>query len=97
MLGINIDNIDKLIKLNNLNCDELQKSIKNMIIAINEFDECYSGRDIEHIFDSVVSQKSNLSEIIRIVSNYSTILTDVKTSYEMQDQKVYNIYNEHKN
>ena len=98
MIGIiNEENFDKLIKLNNLNLDDLEFVLKKIILSISSFDECYSGRDLQYIFETILYQRKNLNKISDIVSNYSTILSDVKLSYKNQDKKSADFFKQHIN
>ena len=93
MIGINIENLDKLIKINNLNCSSLDDNINDLLGILNELDDCYSGKDISFIFSSVIEQKSNIRKIPSIVKNYSDILATAKTSYQHQDANVQQLIN----
>lgn len=96
MIGIDIDNLDKLIKLNNMSVDEITKYIKNIIFSITELDECYTGKDLDFVFSELMIQRSNINKIPSLISNYSTVLSSVKQSYKMQDDNVHSIMNHHK-
>ena len=97
MIGIDVDNLDKLIKLNNLNLEDIQNDIKEILISIGSFDECYSGRDLQNIFESISNQRKNLIKITNTVKSYSTVFSDVMIGYKTQDENVRNIVNQHIN
>ena len=87
MIGVNLDNLDKVIKINNLNYDSLDGNFKQLISSMNDLSNCYSGTSINFVFSEPIRQVDNVKKIKSIVKNYSDVLTDVKISYEKQDEQ----------
>ena len=94
MIGINKDNLGKLIKVNNLNLDSLSKNLDNLVGVLDDLDECFSGSGILFAFSETINQKDNLKKVPQIISNYSDILSSVKISYERQDANFQSLFNQ---
>lgn len=88
MIGVNEENLDKLIKINNMNQIEVDNHIKKILISINEINDCYSGKDLNLIFNNLIIEKSDVSKISKVIKAYSDVLYDVKVSYNNQDSNV---------
>ena len=93
MIGINIENLDNLIKKNNFNLDSLMLNLKKLQICLDELDSCYNGTSIHFAFDQLLRQKANMKKIPEVIQNYSDILSNVKTSYLQQDINFQNLFN----
>lgn len=91
MIGINLDNIDILIKKNNIYLNSFNTNKKRLISTINELSSCYSGNSLEYLFIEISREKQNIETISKVIDNYSNILSSVKCSYESQD---YNLKNQ---
>ncbi len=86
MIGVNVDNIDSLIKKNNMYLNSFNTSKTKLIETINELDKCYSGTSLEFLFIEPQKEKKNIDTISKMIENYSDILYLVKYSYINQDQ-----------
>lgn len=93
MIGINIEDLNKLIKINNLNCGSLDNNINDILGILNGLDGCYAGKDISFIFSPVTEQKNNIRKITSVVKNYSDILATARTSYQRQDANFQQLIN----
>ena len=92
-IGINNENLDKLIKINNLNLESLEENLKKLKKSIIDLDNCYSGNSISFISKEAVRQISNLDKIFDVNKSYIEVLCDVKTFYNLKSQDVVNIMN----
>ena len=93
MIGINVENLDKLVKINNLNYDSLEDNISNLLSTLDELSECYVGKDINFIFSPLVEQDNNIKKIPAVVKSYSDVLSMVKISYQRQDANFQELLN----
>ena len=85
MIGVNIDNLDTLIKKNDLYLQSYNNNSRRLISAINELNSCYSGSSLEYLFTEPMKEIKNIQTISSVIENYSNILTGVKISYQKQD------------
>ena len=85
MIGINVDNLDKLIKINNLNSSSLEDNVSNLLGNLNELNDVYAGKDLNFTFSPLVEQSSNIKRLPRIIKSYSDVLSAVKISYQRQN------------
>jgi len=88
MTGVNVDNIDILIKKNNLYLNSYNSNSRNLVSAINDLKSCYSGSSLEYLFSEPMNEIKNIETISGIIENYSNILLGVKISYQQQDQNL---------
>ena len=88
MIGVNIDNLETLIKKNNFYLESYNTNSRRLITAINDLNFCYSGSSLEYLFSEPINEIKNIQTILSIIENYSNILQGVKTSYQQQDQTV---------
>lgn len=88
MIGINVDNIDTLIKKNNLYLSSFNNNSRRLVNAINDLNECYSGSSLEYLFKEPINEIKNIQTISNIIENYSNVLYGVKVSYQRQDQNL---------
>ena len=86
MIGINVDNINTLIKKNNLYLNSYNSNSKKLVSAINSLNSCYDGSSLEYLFSEPINEIKNIQNISKVIENYSNILTGVKNSYQQQDQ-----------
>lgn len=88
MIGVNVDNIDTLIKKNNLYLNSFNNNSRRLVSAINDLNECYSGSSLEYLFKEPINEIKNIQTISNIIENYSNVLYGVKVSYQRQDQNL---------
>ena len=88
MTGVNVDNLDMLIKKNNLYLDSYNSNSRRLVSAINDLSTCYSGSSLEYLFSEPMNELKNIQTIPSIMENYSNILSGVKMSYQQQDQNL---------
>lgn len=93
MIGVYNDELDKLIKLNILNEETLLNNIKQLLMTINELPICCVGKDLQFVYNELLSQRKEINKICKLVNNYTTILSEVRLSYKMQDENIKNILN----
>ena len=93
MLGINIENLDNLIKKNNFNLDSLNGNLNALQRCLDALDTCYDGAGIHFAFDELLRQNRNIKKIPEVIQNYSDVLSNVKTSYLQQDTNFKSIFN----
>ena len=93
MSGINAENLDKLIKMNNFNYNLLASNIKKLSVTFDELGELYAGKDIDFVFAELLVQGVNLDKLSKTVTSYSDVLLGVKTSYRTQDAKFQSLLN----
>ena len=86
MIGVNVDNLDTLIKKNNIYLNSFNSNYKRLVSAINELNSCYSGSSLEYLFTEPMKEIKNIQTISNVIENYSNILSGVKISYQQQDQ-----------
>lgn len=85
MTGVNVDNLDMLIKKNNLYLNSYNSNSRRLISTINDLNSCYSGSSLEYLFSEPMNEIKNIQTIPSIIENYSNILSGVKVSYQQQD------------
>ena len=85
MIGVNVDNLNTLIKKNNNNLDSFNQNAKKLISNINELDKYYSGKELEYLFIGLKDQANSLKTISSVLENYSDVLLSVGKSYQQQD------------
>ena len=85
MIGVNINNLDTLIKKNNLYLSSFNDDSKKLINCINELNACYSGNSLEYLFSEPMNEIKNINTISKVIESYSTTLSGVKDSYQKQD------------
>jgi len=85
MSGINDLKLDKLIQVNNLNYDLISDNIKKVNNNLDDLADCYTGKDIDFLFSTLVNQRSNLNKISDVIKSYSEVLSEVKKNYHAQD------------
>ena len=88
MIGVNIDNIDALIKKNNLYFNSLDSNLKTLQSIINDLDNCYSGNNLSYLFSEPINSIKDIQTIPTIIKSYSDVLTQVKLSYQAQDENI---------
>ena len=93
MIGVNLDNIDALIKKNNSYSSSISTNSNRLVNVINELKDCYSGSSLDYLFGLPVNQIANIKSILKVIQNYSDVLYNVKTSYQKQDINLKNQIN----
>lgn len=88
MIGINVDNLDTLIKKHNNCFDEFSDNADNLLDCFNELDDFYDGRSLQFLFYDLSLQKKNISNILSITKSYVDVLSNVKKGYIAQDSNV---------
>ena len=88
MNGIDINNLDTIIKKNNLYLSSFNNNSRRLVSAINDLNECYSGSSLEYLFKEPINEIKNIQTISNIIENYSNVLYGVKVSYQRQDQNL---------
>lgn len=82
MIGVDVDNIDSLIKKCNNN--PMEDDIANLVRVINELPECYKGSDLDFLFNKPLDEQKNLYLISKIAHKYVDVLSSVRTGYYEQ-------------
>ena len=85
MTGVNVDNLDMLIKKNNLYLNSYNSNSRILVSAINDLNSCYGGSSLEYLFSEPMNEIKNIQTISNVIENYSNILSGVKVSYQQQD------------
>ena len=85
MTGVNVDNLDMLIKKNNLYLNSYNSNSRRLVSAINDLNSCYGGSSLEYLFSEPMNEIKNIQTISNVIENYSNILSGVKVSYQQQD------------
>lgn len=85
MTGVNVDNLDMLIKKNKLYLNSYNSNSRRLVSAINDLNSCYSGSSLNYLFSEPMNEIKNIQTIPGIIENYSNILIGVKNSYQQQD------------
>ena len=93
VIGINVDNLDDLIKKNNFNLESLSSNLKSFKLCLNELDNCYDGNSIHSVFFELLGQGDNLKKIEDVLQNYSEVLKAVKVNYQHQDEELQYLFN----
>ena len=93
MIGIDNDILDKIIKINNINLEDLNSKRNELLKNINNLKDSYSGVDLDFAFNEAFSQKSNINKILDVINNYSEVLSSVKFAYNRQDANIANTMN----
>ena len=93
MIGVKFEIIDKLIKINNINSDILQKNIQTIMDCNSVITQSCNGDSIYFVHQEINNQESNLKKICKIVDNYSEVLKDVQIAYKTQDENIKDIVN----
>ena len=94
MIGINIENLNKLIKINSINSESLNKNLVKLADCLNDLNNCYDGMSIRQLFGETSRQDDNFKRIITVIDNYSEVLSSIKTSYEKQDASFQGLFNQ---
>lgn len=84
-MGVNINNLDALIKKNNLYLSSFNDNSNKLINCINELRTCYSGNSLEYLFSEPMNEIKNVKTISNVIESYSNALSGVKDSYQKQD------------
>lgn len=93
MIGVKFEIIDKLIKINNINSDTLQKYIQTIMNINSVITQSCNGNSMSFVYQEINNQESNLEKICKIVENYSEVLKDVQIAYKTQDENIKDIVN----
>lgn len=93
MIGINIDNLEMIIKKNNLYSQSFNSNSKKLESSISDLNSCYSGNSLQYLFSEPMKAIENLRVISTVVENYSNVLYAVKCSYQKQDETFKNQLN----
>lgn len=93
MNGIHLENIDKMIKVNDINKDEVKRILNEINKGFEELSSSYSGNSISFAFEELQRQQQNIAKIEKVIANYSNILNSVKNSYITQDLNTNSIIN----
>ena len=88
MTGVNVDNLDMLVKKNNLYLNSYNSNSRRLISTINDLNFCYGGSSLEYLFKEPMNEIKNIQTISSVIENYSNILSRVKLSYQQQDQNL---------
>ena len=86
MMGVNTDNLDTLIKKNNLYLSSYNQNSKKLISCIRDLNSCYSGNSLVYLFNAPGEEIKNIETIPSIISNYSDTLYQAKVAYKNQDE-----------
>ena len=84
MNGINIDNLDSLIKKSKAYLNSYSSDSRRLVNAINELRSCYSGASLDYLFKPL-KETSNIESITDVVDSYVDTLQMVKSGYQKQD------------
>ena len=85
MMGVNLYNIDSLVKKCQSYSLELSANLKKMSININALTKVYEGTGINHLFLPITQQLNSINSITGVIDSYSSTLMLVKASYQNQD------------
>ena len=85
MIVINVDNLDTLIKKNNIYNKSVLSNQKKLINSINDLSTCYVGNSLEFLFNEPKREIKNIESISNTIESYSDVLYSVKISYQKQD------------
>lgn len=85
MMGINVDNLNSLIKKTNLYLDSFNQNYNKLVSNINGLNSDYSGSSLNYLFSVPTNEIKNIRTISNVVNNYSNVLSNVKFSYQKQD------------
>ena len=86
MVGVNVYNLDMLIKKNNLYLNSFNSNCMKLADAINDLTSCYSGNSLEYLFSEPMKEIKNIKTISEVVESYSNTLYTVKCGYQKQDE-----------
>lgn len=85
MIGINVNNLETLIKKNNFYLDSVKDSNQKLIRTMKELEDCYEGNTLNYLFFAPIREIENVKNIIGVIQSYSDTLNGVKLSYQKQD------------
>ena len=88
MVRVNVDNLNALIKKNNLYLSSYNSNSKKLTNAINDLNSCYSGNSLQYLFDGPLKEIKSVQTISKLIGSYSNILLGVKLSYQKQEQRL---------
>ena len=88
MTGINNTNIEELIKKNNYYLESLEDNLKKLSNVVKDISSYYEGKCLSYLFSLPITQITKSSIIPSVVQSYSSVLSDVKTSYEQQQLNI---------
>lgn len=83
--GINIENLNALIRKNNFYVDPIVKNKKALIGIINELNSSYDGKSLDYLFSNIFYEARNIENIPVVVESYSTVLYKIVKDYQNQD------------
>jgi len=78
---IKVDMLATKIYENNRYYNVISDQVKSILSCITELNDLYSGRELEYLFNKVLTQNTELNKIPNIVDNYSNYLEDLKFEY----------------
>lgn len=93
MIGINVNNLDTLIKKNNFYLSSVKDSRKKLTTSISSLEDCYDGNSLNYLFSAPIREIENIKAITEVIQSYSDTLTGVKFSYRKQDSIISNQIN----
>lgn len=88
MMGVNVDGIDNLIKRSDLYLDSYNSNSAKLLSNLSDLQNCYSGNDLNFLFSEPISETENIKTISGILTNYSSVVSDVKVAYQAQDMNL---------
>ena len=88
MIGINVDNLDSIIKKGNSYLSSVNDKSNKLVNCINDSSNYHGGSSVDYLFDEPVKEIANIQKISRLLESYIDVLSTVKNSYKDQDQNI---------
>jgi len=88
MVGVNVDGIDNLIKRCDLYLDSYNGNSAKLLSNLSDLQNSYSGNDLNFLFSEPINEIENIKTISGILTNYSSVVGDVKVAYQAQDMNL---------
>ena len=87
-IGVSTDSLNSFIQKNNFYVDSIVENEKSLINAINELDQCYSGKTLDFVFFKIMKEQKNIEKLTRTVQSYSDFLYCIDKAYRKQNENV---------
>lgn len=85
-MRINIDGFKTIVRRNNSYHELIDDNVKILAKNINYLNNEYGGESLQFLFDDLQSQVNDVNFISSVFKNYSDVLLDVLTTYQLLDQ-----------
>ena len=93
MIGIDTYGLDLLIRNNEINCETFSENITSLNDSLDAMCESITGDSLSYLVSRINEEKSNLTKIQDRIKKYSEILSEVKKSYQQEEELIISQFN----